>query len=132
MGLCHFSVPLSRTGLAAGLSQQFELSLGLDAFGGDAHAQVGREVDDPAYDAGALVLLFQVADEGPVDLDGIEGKAAEVGQGRIAGAEIVQRDARAECVQADRAAGSCRSGTDSVISSSSSSRAGARPDVRSA
>ena len=44
--------------------------------------------------------LRHLAHEGLVDLDRVEGEALQVGQRRIAGAEIVERQAGAEVAQA--------------------------------
>ena len=80
-------------------AQDLELLLGLDAFGGGDHAEARAEAHHGADDGDAIVLLAQFADEGAVDLDLVEGEAAQIAERRIAGAEIVHADAHAELAQ---------------------------------
>ena len=52
------------------------------------------------FDEDLVVVAFrQVLDEGAVDLDHVDVEAAEIAEGREAGAEIVDRDPAAEVVQ---------------------------------
>src|ERR1700716_4625369 len=71
----------------------------LDPFrrGGDAEtlAEAGHRLDD----GGAIALVGNVLDEGAVDLDLVERKAAQIAQRRIAGAEVVHRDLDAESAE---------------------------------
>ena len=55
--------------------------------------------DDRMQDDRPLRLAV-ILQEGLVDLQRVEGKAHQIGERRIAGAEIVQRQADAECLQA--------------------------------
>ena len=57
------------------------------------------ERDHGLDDGQAVVPAGEIADEGAVDLDLVEGEGAEIAQRRIAGAEIVERDADAEPTQ---------------------------------
>lgn len=49
------------------------------------------EIDDRHRDHGGFRFGDDVAHEGQVDLEGVDGKAVQVGKARIAGAEVVQR-----------------------------------------
>src|SRR4051794_3608984 len=61
----------------------------------DIHAEIMGERDDRAQDDTA-VAGAAAAHEGLIDLDGIEGKALQVGERGITRAEIVERQAGAE------------------------------------
>ena len=54
---------------------------------------------------GVSSLRRHVGDEAAVDLDGVEGKALEVGERRKAGAEIVERKAGTRLLQLREGAG---------------------------
>ena len=84
---------------AAQLIELDRVRIGLGAFGDHVHAEVVGERDDRFQDhrAGAAA---GGADEGLVDLDGVERKALQIGQRGMAGAEIVQRQADAEFADA--------------------------------
>ena len=55
-----------------------------------------RERDDRAGDRRALVVLAEGGDEAAVDLQHVEREAVQVGERRVAGAEVVEREADAE------------------------------------
>src|SRR5918997_3164589 len=55
---------------------------------------------DHAYDRRVLDVLPQALDEGPVYLDGVGGKAFEVGEGGVAGTEVVYGEAHPQGLQA--------------------------------
>ena len=71
----------------------------LDALGGRLHAERMGEFGDRADDRAGAVAGQQVLDEAAVDLDLVEREALQIAQRRIAGAEIVERDADAERAQ---------------------------------
>ena len=77
--------------LAAGQAELFRLLGRFDALGRDGHAEPLGDVADGADDDAVVVARRQVLDEGAVDLDLVEGEAAQVAQRRIAGAEVVER-----------------------------------------
>src|SRR4051794_39797983 len=77
---------------AAFLSQVAELLVGLDALGGRCHAEVLAEPGDGPDDRDGVVLVRHVAHERLIDLDLVEGEAAQVAQARVARAEVVHRD----------------------------------------
>ena len=54
------------------------------------------ELDDRAGELGALPGAADRLDEGPVDLQRVDGEAGEVGQGRVARAEVVDREVDAQ------------------------------------
>ena len=57
------------------------------------------KTDDGADDRGRLRIAAEIHDEGAVDLDLVERERLQIGQRRIAAAEIVHRDAHAERLQ---------------------------------
>ena len=80
-------------------AQRLNLRLGLDAFSDDAQAKRTREVDDRVDDRGAFALAAHAVDEAAIDLQRIEREFADIVEARIAGAEIVERDAEAHLPQ---------------------------------
>jgi len=81
---------------AAGAAHQLELVLGLDPFGGRLDAEAGAQAGYRLDDRDVLAAVAGAGDERAVDLDPVEREAAQVAQARIAGAEIVHRDAHAQ------------------------------------
>ena len=80
----------------AGVIAQERLLLdGLDALGNDRHPQRLAHADDGLGDGLILGIVGQVADEGTVDLDGVDRELLHQRHRRIAGAEIVDRKADA-------------------------------------
>src|SRR5580704_6601772 len=59
-------------------AQDFELLLGLDAFGRGDHAEARAEPRHRADDGDAIVFLAKLADERAVDLDLVEREAAQI------------------------------------------------------
>src|SRR6202171_78194 len=80
-------------------AQAAQLSLGLDAFGGDRHAEAYAEADDRTHDSLRVAISAEVPHERLIDLDLVERKTSEITQTRIAGAEIVHRNAHAKRAQ---------------------------------
>ena len=85
--------------VAAQLAQAVGDLLGLDALGDDLEAQVPREVDRRAHDRRVVVVVGHPEDERAVDLHLVQRQALEVGQRRLALAEVVERQADAEVAQ---------------------------------
>nr|GFD35011.1 hypothetical protein [Tanacetum cinerariifolium] len=82
--------------IAAMLTEEFQLRGRFDAFGHDLEVQgVGHE-DDRLNDFHVLRRFRDVDDERPVDLDRVQRKALEIGQGGIARAEVVDGQAHAQ------------------------------------
>jgi len=86
--------------LAAQLEQPRELRLGLHALARDADAQRLGERGDGAHDRLVDRLRVDGAQERLVDLQLVDRKQAQVGEARVAGAEIVDREAHAEAADA--------------------------------
>ena len=79
--------------IAAGGAQDLGLSDGLDAFGGDDQPQRPAQGNDRADDRAGVGRVLQIGDEAAVHLDLVDRELAEVAEGGIAGAEIVERNA---------------------------------------
>ena len=87
-------------GVAAEVAHALEILGGLDALGGDDHAEALGELDDRLDDRDILRPRAGFADEAAVDLQFVEHRLVQIADRRIAGAEIVERDADAERAQA--------------------------------
>jgi len=86
-------------GLAGEIVQHGGLFLLLHTFGHHVQAQAVGQGHHRAHDL-AVARQLDVADEGPVHLEGVDGKALQIGQRRIPGAEIVHGQAHAQGLQA--------------------------------
>ncbi len=86
--------------IAAELAQGRQVLLALDAFGDHRETEVVREIDGRADDHQIVVVVDHVNHEGLVDLELVQRQPLQVRERRIAGAEIVDRQADAEIVQA--------------------------------
>ena len=74
-----------------------ELAGRLHALGHDPHPERLGHADDRLHDRGvALAVLAEVGDERAVDLERVDRVAAQVGQRRVAGAEVVEHQPHAE------------------------------------
>src|SRR3546814_11687388 len=81
-------------------AQRFDFELGRGALGGRRHAEAVGERDDGADDRDRFDAALRGADdESPVDLDRRELRFAKIAYRRIAGAELVERQAAAERYQ---------------------------------
>src|SRR5262249_49883951 len=80
-------------------AQHAQLLLGFDAFRAGDDAEAVAEAEHRANDGGRVVIVFEIADERPIDLDLVEREAAQAAERRISGAEIVHRDPYAERLQ---------------------------------
>ena len=86
-------------GVAAGRLEVAELLSGLDALGGDRQLQRVPELDHRVDDRDVLLVVGKPAHERPVDLDAVDGQAAQVLERRVAGAEVVDRDPDTELLE---------------------------------
>src|SRR5215831_2631580 len=75
------------------------LIFGLDAFRDHNFVQAGAEGGDGSDDRLCVMLFTEAANERLVDLDLLEGELAQVIEGGIASAEIVERDTDAEILK---------------------------------
>src|SRR5665647_3910533 len=85
--------------VAAFVGEEAELLLGFHALGDDRHLQAMAEPDDGPDDRGRLRVAAEIDDEGAVDLDLVERESLQIGERRIAAAEIVHGNAYAERLQ---------------------------------
>ena len=89
--------------VAAEAAQPQQLALGLDALGDHPQAEAVAEIDDRAHDHLVVQVVLEVLDEGLVDLQPLHRQPLDVGQRRVAGAEIVDRQADAQLVEVAQA-----------------------------
>ena len=86
--------------LGAGLGlEELQLARCLHTLGNGLHAQAGGHADDGAHNGFVVGVVGDVAHEGLVDLDLVDLKLLQITQGRIAGAEVVNRHAHTPLVQ---------------------------------
>ena len=83
-----------RLGHGAVSADQFKLFVGLDAFDHDGHSQIGGKPCHATQQRQRAVGI-DALQEGPVDLDLLQREIVQIAQARIAGAEIVDRQAHA-------------------------------------
>src|SRR5581483_1012931 len=86
--------------------QVAELRRLLDAFADRFQAQGLAELDEGVDEGAGLAGGGDPGDEGAVDLEGVDGELAQVGEGAVAGAEVVDRDPDAERLERDELGGS--------------------------
>jgi hypothetical protein len=77
----------------------------LDAFGDGGETEAVAEADDGGGDLSALAGVSHGADEAGVDLELVEGEELEVAEAGVAGAEVVEREARTLLLELVRDAG---------------------------
>ena len=96
------------------LDEHPPLGLGLDALRDAGQVQALRQPRDPGGErVRRAVALGEVADEAAVELDAGHGQVAQQGDGREAGAEVVDLHADAEVAQRDEVrAGAVEQGQD--------------------
>ena len=82
-----------------------ELGLVLDSFAERLEAERLAELDERVDERAGFLRGGDAGDEGAVDLERVDGELAEVGEGAVAGAEVVDRDAHAECLEGGEAGG---------------------------
>lgn len=71
----------------------------LHAFGDDGELHAVAEGDDGAHDGCIVRVVGQAAHEGLVDFEEVQGQAFEVAEGRVAGAEIIDRQLDAQALE---------------------------------
>src|SRR6478752_5872297 len=74
--------------VAAQEAEELGLSGGLDAFGDHFEIEGVGEGDDGGDDRHLLRIFGHIVDERAIDLEGVEGQAAEVAERGVAGAEV--------------------------------------------
>ena len=89
--------------VAADLAQARQLQRGLDALGDHRQAEGVAELDDGLDDRRVLGVDAQAVDERAVDLDRLDREPLQVGERRVAGAEVVDGEVQAEAAQLARA-----------------------------
>jgi hypothetical protein len=87
---------------AAHLAQRGQLAVLLDALGHGGHAEAVAELHDGPGQGGVVGLLAEPLDEGAVDLQRVDREPPKVGQRRVAGAEVVDRQRHAERLEPDQ------------------------------
>src|SRR5690606_2422301 len=86
--------------VAAQRAQRGDGALVLHAFGEGAKVEGVREIDQRANDLRIAAVGHQVAHEALVDLQFVERELAQVGEGGVARAEVVDRELAAEGLEA--------------------------------
>ena len=81
---------------AAELDEDLGLALGLHALGHHLQAEPAGEADDAGDDRDVVAVGVELGRERAVDLHRVDGEAAQVAERRVAGAEVVDREADAE------------------------------------
>ena len=81
-------------------TDEAKLVFGFDAFDDHLHLEIMGETDDGLDEGTSFTADHEAADEGAVELEGIEGEFGQVGEAGIAGAEVVDSDADAHAVEA--------------------------------
>src|SRR6185436_19298825 len=81
------------------IAKESQLLLGFHPFRHYAEPQAVRHGDDGPCDRCVVAVPRQVPNERAVDLEGVQGKALEVVQGRVARPEIVDREMYPECLE---------------------------------
>src|SRR3954447_10932408 len=84
----------------AELAQEIQRRLVLDPLGDGPLAEAGGQRDDPGDHGARSRGLAQVAHELHVDLEIPDRQVLEIGEGRIAGAEVIEREEAADLVEA--------------------------------
>ena len=79
--------------------QQLELGFRLDAFGHDGHVEIAAEPGNIGQKAQRSLAIFDIDDEGPVDLELVERQRRKIAERGITGSKIIQRDADPPCRQ---------------------------------
>src|SRR3954451_990639 len=82
--------------LGSELAESGELVRRLDALGDDLQLERPGEVEDHADEAGFAPAAGQAVDERLRDLQAVERQGVEVAEGRVARAEVVERDPHAQ------------------------------------
>jgi hypothetical protein len=89
--------------VAPHLAQQRHLLLGVDALCDDLEVEAVRHRDHRPGDPRGRRIGVDVADEAPIHLQDVERKAPQVAERRVAGAEVVERNAHTDGPQVPQA-----------------------------
>ena len=82
---------------AVQLDETVALAADFDAFGDGFESERGGEADDQTDESPLLaVVVLDAVDERFRDLENVNREAAQIAQGRVAGAEVVDRELDAE------------------------------------
>src|SRR4029079_15632405 len=96
----HRSTEIKALNLVAAFRTQHRCLLHrLDALGDDLEVQAVPEAHDGAHDRGVARVSRDVAHEALFDFQPVDREVLDVGERRIAGAEVVNGDADAELAQ---------------------------------
>ena len=87
-------------GVAPLEAQPLELHVVLDALGQGEQSERPSELDERVDERGRVGRAVHLRDERPVDLEHVHRELPEVGQRRVAGAEVVDGDEDAELLEA--------------------------------
>ena len=85
--------------LAAELQEPLQLVGSLDAFGHRPEVQDARELDHGLGERRGLAAVVHAVDEGLVHLEDVDREPPDVVEGRVPGAEVVDRELHAELLQ---------------------------------
>ena len=80
---------------AAELVEALDLQRRLDPFGDERQAERLAVTDDGARELAARVGIAELGDQRARDLEDVDRKAAQIGERRVAGADVVDRDVHA-------------------------------------
>src|SRR6185437_7942642 len=95
-----FAAEISLVLIAAEPAQEVQLLLRLHALGDHLQMQAVRQRHDGAHDLRIIAAGGDFLDEGVIDLELVERQAPQVAQARVAGAEVIDRNAHPESGQA--------------------------------
>src|SRR5438132_1263359 len=90
-------MPMPTTESAAQVAQGRHLVESFDALGDDVELEASPERDDRSSEARVRLVIGH--EKRPVHLEDVDRQAAEVGERRVAGAEVVHRQANAESLE---------------------------------
>src|SRR5437016_2358071 len=96
LGRCRLGEEITLAFVAVVLAQEGELLRGLHAFGEHTQAEAVAHGDDRLRKRRVAPAFDEARNERPVDLQAVDRQAGEVGEARIAGAEVVHRNLHAE------------------------------------
>ena len=92
------------TELATEPPQERDVPRTLDTLGDHPQAEIVGEIDGRAHDHQVLLVGVHLGDEGPVDLQLVERQPLLMRERGVAGAEVVDRQAQAQIVEAEQVA----------------------------
>ena len=99
VGCQGFAEEKALKNVAAVVGKEAALRFCLHAFCDDFETQAVCQGQGGEADGGIVLVGLNVLDERAIQLEGLDGQQLEVGQGGIAGTEIVNRQFHAHCAQ---------------------------------